>query len=217
MDHATAISQLQKARLYAILDTGYSAPNDWPKLTEQLIAGGVGVIQIRAKKSSHEEIIAWTKLVQPITQDHHIPLIINDFPELVSITQADGVHIGQDDMAVNAARKLTGPDKIIGKSTHSLLQVRETASEKPDYIGFGPLFSTPTKPTYNPVGLQEISQVRDLIHAPVFCIGGIKVENISQVIEKGAQRVVIVSGLLTASSPTQYAMDIFKHLSRMQL
>ncbi|MEM9400121.1 MAG: thiamine phosphate synthase [Verrucomicrobiota bacterium] len=191
--------------LYAILDTGYADPDTWPELAEQLIAGGVGIMQIRAKQSTEEEIITWTQRVHMTTRAHKVPLILNDYPHLVPITGAEGAHIGQDDMQVSEARQLAGAEKIIGKSTHSLDQVKATAREKPDYIGFGPLFATPTKPTYVPIGLEDIDAAHELIDVPVYCIGGIKQENLPKVVEHGARNVVIVSGLLTAESPRAYA------------
>jgi thiamine-phosphate pyrophosphorylase len=107
-------------------------------------------------------------------------------------------------MSVAEARALAGEDAIIGKSTHSVAQALAARQEGPDYIGFGPLFATPTKPDYTPIGLTEIREVRRLVSLPVFCIGGIKRENLSTVLAAGAQRVVIVSGILRASDPQDY-------------
>ncbi len=98
---------------------------------------------------------------------------------------------------------MAGPDALIGKSTHSLKQAVATAAEKPDYLGFGPLFPTPTKPSYSPIGTTEILEVHCLVNLPVFCIGGIKLVNLQEVIRAGAQRVVLVSDLLLAANPTQ--------------
>ena len=108
----------------------------------------------------------------------------------------EGAHVGQDDDSVAVVRAGAGRPILVGKSTHSLAQATAALPENPDYIGFGPLFSTPTKPDYQPIGLADISEVHRRVSLPIFCIGGIKLENLEQVIRAGARRVVIVSGLL---------------------
>ncbi len=135
------------------------------------------------------------------------PFILNDHPELVLESEADGAHVGQDDTSVAEARKLAGEHAIIGKSTHSLAQAVAAQEERPDYIGFGPLFATPTKPDYAPIGLQDIRAVHQLVALPIFCIGGIKRENLPGVVAAGARRVVIVSGILQATDPQAYCED----------
>jgi thiamine-phosphate pyrophosphorylase len=97
-----------------------------------------------------------------------------------------------------------GPDKIVGLSTHSLLQAESALREKPDYIGFGPLFSTPTKPDYISIGTSRIGEVHRLVPLPIYCIGGIKLENLPEVLAAGAQRVAIVSGILNAEKIADY-------------
>jgi thiamine-phosphate pyrophosphorylase len=134
-----------------------------------------------------------------------VPLIINDHPELAREIDAEGVHIGQDDISVAAARSIIGHDRIVGRSTHSPEQATRAADDGADYIGFGPLFATPTKPDYVPIGLQHIACVHERVSVPIFCIGGIKLGNLPEVIAAGAKRVVIVSGLLQAPDIAQYA------------
>jgi thiamine-phosphate pyrophosphorylase len=122
----------------------------------------------------------------------------------VQVTGADGVHVGQDDLPVTRVREVVGPEAIVGLSTHSLDQATAAVALKPDYIGFGPLFATPTKPDYVPVGLEDIREVHARVDLPVFCIGGIKLENLETVLAAGARRVVIVSGILQASDVPGY-------------
>ncbi len=133
-----------------------------------------------------------------VTREAGIPLIINDHPQIAADIGADGVHVGQDDLPVAEARKLLGPGRIVGKSTHSLEQARAAFAEKPDYIGFGPLFATATKPDYIPIGLAQIARVRQEATVPFFCIGGIKRDNVDTVIAHGAVGVVAVSEILQA-------------------
>ena len=115
-----------------------------------------------------------------------------------------GVHVGQEDDSIAQVRRAVRRPVIVGKSTHSLGQAIAAEREGADYIGFGPLFATPTKPDYLPIGLEGIRELHRQVKIPIFCIGGIKLENLEQVIAAGAKRVVIVSGLLQSDDPTDY-------------
>jgi thiamine-phosphate pyrophosphorylase len=195
---------LSAAKLYGILDLGYCERDRVEKCTEELIRGGVQILQLRAKGFAEADLLSLALRVRPLCQAHNVPLIINDHPAVAVEAGADGVHVGQDDLAVAEVRRLVGPSLLVGKSTHSLRQAKAAVEENPDYIGFGPLFSTPTKPDYIPVGLAEIGAVHAVVPFPVFCIGGIKLENLPIVLAAGARRVVIVSGLLQATDPVDY-------------
>jgi thiamine-phosphate pyrophosphorylase len=200
-------------KLYAILDLGYVAEPDRVATTLKLIAGGADVLQLRAKGRDIGEIRDIAKEVIPICRATGVPFIINDYPELAAELDADGVHIGQDDGPLAAAREIIGSGKIIGRSTHSLAQARAALDEGFDYIGFGPLFPTPTKLDRPGIGLADISVMQSDVGAkiPAFCIGGIKRANLPEVIAAGARRVVIVSDVLTAEdveSATKEAREI---------
>lgn len=198
------MSNLSEARLYGILDLGYVAADQAENMTRLLLEGGVDLIQLRAKGAAESVVADLGRKLAPLCQAAGTPFILNDYPHLVPATGADGVHVGQDDMSLDEARKLAGPGVIVGKSTHSPAQAAAAREEGADYIGFGPLFSTPTKPEYVPVGLDDIRQAQELSGLPVFCIGGIKLENLPTVLAAGAQRVVIVSGILAAPDPVAY-------------
>ena len=187
-------------KLYAILDLGYVAESDRVATTLKLIAGGADVLQLRAKGREIGEIRDVAKEIFPICRATGVPFIINDYAELAAELDADGVHIGQDDGPLAAAREMIGSGKIIGRSTHSLAQARAALDEGFDYIGFGPLFPTPTKLGRPGIGLADISTMQCDVGGkiPAFCIGGIKRANLPEVIAAGARRVVIVSDLLTA-------------------
>ena len=157
----------------------------------------------------------------PLTESAGVPLIINDFPQLVPSVGAQGAHVGQDDFAVadarwRAGRALAGevPLPIIGKSTHSFEQAVAAEKEGADYIGFGPLFATPTKPGRPAIGLEDIARVHAAVRLPIFCIGGIKLENLDAILAAGARRVVIVSGLLQAPDIAGYARRVKERLSQ---
>ena len=175
------------------------------QVTEQLIAGGIDLIQLRAKARPSAEIAKIAAELHRLTQKRGIPLIINDHPEIARVVSAEGIHVGQDDPAIREVRAIAGPDCMVGKSTHSVDQAIRAFYEGADYIGFGPIFATPTKPDYPPTGLEEIRKVHDAVRIPIFCIGGITLENLPEVIAAGARRVVIVSGLLLANNIATYA------------
>ena len=196
---------LPDCRLYGILDLGYVAAADAADTARRMVEGGVDILQIRAKGALAPDILALVELVRPYTKPAGVPLIINDYPWLVPRAGADGAHIGQDDGPLAVAREKAGAGTIIGRSTHSLEQARAARDEGADYLGFGPLFATPTKPDYRPIGLDDIARVHaEITDRPIFCIGGIKLENLPEVIAAGARRVVIVSGILRAADVVGY-------------
>ena len=211
--------RLAKTRLYGILDLGYVAAADLERVAEQMLQGGVDIVQLRAKDSDEHAIEAFGNRIQPILAAASVPLIINDYPELVPSVGADGAHVGQEVLAVadarwRAGRALAGEvaPPIIGKSTHSLEQAVAAARDGADYIGFGPLFPTPTKLGRPGIGLENIRRVHELVQIPIFCIGGIKLENLDQVVAAGARRVVIVSGILQASDIAAYCREVKSRL-----
>lgn len=200
------MKSIRDALLYGILDLGYVDLASIEDVAEKLCAGGVDVLQLRAKGFDELDIEAMAQRIEPITREASVPLILNDFPELVPTVGAQGAHVGQDDRSIEDARWRAGralagevPPVIIGKSTHSVAQAEAAAREGADYIGFGPLFATPTKPGRPAIGLEDIREVHRRVAIPIFCIGGIKPENLDAVLDAGARRVVIVSGLLKAS------------------
>ena len=154
------MKSLVDARLYAILDLGYVAVADALRVTEKLIEGGIDVLQLRAKGSAEDDVETLAAEIIRLTEPAGVPLIINDHPHLVPAIGAQGAHVGQDDFTVadarwRAGRALAGevPPPIIGRSTHSIAQAEAAAAEGADYIGFGPLFPTPTKPGRPAIGL----------------------------------------------------------------
>jgi len=194
-------------QLYGILDTGYCAPDKMPAMLAAMLRGGVDIVQLRAKHSPPDRILELARELHPLSAAGGVPFIINDHPSLAAEAGVEGVHVGQDDMSVAEARRLAGQGRVVGLSTHSLAQAEAAAADQPDYIGFGPLFATPTKPDYSPVGMSDIAEVHRRVRLPVFCIGGIKMENLPVVIAAGARRAVIVSGILTATDAESYARD----------
>jgi thiamine-phosphate pyrophosphorylase len=199
------LKNLTDCRLYGILDLGYVNAEDAQRVTRAMVEGGVDLIQLRGKKQSVGELVHLVANLQKITFAAQTPLIVNDHAKVASQGQVEGVHVGQKDDAVVIAREKAGRKILVGKSTHSLDQAIAAEREGADYIGFGPIFATPTKPDYKPIGLEQIRSVHAQVQLPIFCIGGIKLENLGQVIAAGARRVAIVSGLLKAPDVAKYA------------
>jgi thiamine-phosphate pyrophosphorylase len=192
---------ISHCRLYGILDTGYCAPEAMPAMLAAMLRGGVDVVQLRAKELPADRILELARQLHPLSLAAGVPFVVNDHPSLAAEAGVEGAHVGQDDLGVTEARRLAGAGKINGLSTHSLAQAEAGAAQQPDYLGFGPLFATPTKPDYTPIGIHDIAEVHRRVSLPVFCIGGIKQENLPAVLAAGAQRVVIVSGILNAPNP----------------
>jgi thiamine-phosphate pyrophosphorylase len=203
--------------LYGIVDLGYVAPQEVLRVTEKLVSGGVDVVQLRAKNLSKMEIVRLAEGMLEITQPTKVPLIINDYPDLLLEVDADGFHLGQEDLAVAAARVLVGRPCIVGKSTHSIQQAIRAQADGADYIGFGPLFATATKPTAKAIGLNDIRAVHQQLTIPVFCIGGVKLANLNEVLAAGAKRVCIVSDLLLAKDIAKQAAAVKKMLESAPL
>jgi thiamine-phosphate pyrophosphorylase len=198
---------ISECYLYRILDLGYVTPEDCERTAYAMMEGGVDIFQLRAKGYPASTIKTLASTLAPIFQDHGIPFIINDYPELVPETGATGFHVGQEELPLDQARTLAGATVLAGWSTHNLTQAQAASTKGADYIGFGPLFATPTKPERSPIGLEEIQKVHTLVSLPIFCIGGIKRENLPAIINAGARRVAIVSGILLAPDIIAYCQD----------
>ncbi len=206
------MSDLRERLLYGILDLSYVDGLAAPDVVRSMIAGGVDIVQLRGKTQDIEKLTALAAELHFITSQNSVPLIINDHAEIARWVAVEGVHLGQDDMSIAGAREIAGRNLLVGKSTHSFQQAVAAQKEDADYIGFGPLFATPTKPDYQPIGLDDIRNVHEAVTIPTFCIGGIKLSNLKSVIAAGAQRVAIVSGLLQADDVAEYARTCKKLL-----
>ncbi len=171
------------------------------ELTAAAAQGGADVIQLRAKELTTRELIEEARRCLLVTKAAGVPLIINDRADVARVVGADGVHLGQDDLPVAAAREILGPGRVVGQSTHGVEQALAGAAEGADYLGFGPLFSTPTKPGYPPVGLGVVRQVVAAVHIPIVAIGGIEQRNLDSVLEAGAHCVAVVRAVCAAPDP----------------
>ncbi|MFZ0961197.1 MAG: thiamine phosphate synthase [Terriglobia bacterium] len=201
-------------RLYAIIDPDQSGGRHPVEVAEALLAAGVRLIQFRDKHASSGELYQQAQPVGECVREAGGVFIINDRADVARAVDADGVHVGQDDLPVESARTLMGPGKLIGFSTHVLEQVREADRSTADYIAFGPIFPTASKE--NPdrvVGLEGLAEARQATRKALVAIGGITLENARAVIAAGADSVAVIRGLLGAADITQRAKDFLKELS----
>jgi thiamine-phosphate pyrophosphorylase len=202
------VKPLSRCFLYGILDLGYVPPDKVAPVTAQLLRGGVDLLQLRAKEAPKTEILQHAKAMLPLTRAAGVPLILNDYPDLLREVDADGCHVGQEDFGVAEARDLAGRDCLVGKSTHTLAQAQAAEREGADYIGFGPLFSTDTKPMAKAIGLAEIQTLHEQVKLPIYCIGGVKLANLREIVRAGVRRVCIVSDLLLASDVANRTAEV---------
>lgn len=207
-------SKLNQALFYGIVDLGYVAEENVISATQDLLEGGAEILQLRAKGLPLEVVESLAKEIAPICRAAGIPFIVNDFPEIAKRVVADGVHIGQDDGSLADVRAVVGEDMLVGRSTHSPEQAQGALEEGFDYIGFGPLFPTPTKKGRLGMGMENVASVQSTVggQIPVFCIGGVRRDNLDEVIAAGARRVVVVSDVLVAKSILTAAAEVVAQL-----
>ena len=204
---------LAAARLYLVTDQSLSKGRTTTSVVESALKGGVDVVQLREYAMSDWEMLKVAREVRLLTKHHNAIFIINNRPDIAKITGADGVHLGQDDLPVEEARKILGPGKIVGVSTHEMDQAHKALVDGADYIGVGPVYPTHTKKNVvPPVTLEYVRQVSAWKQAPpFFAIGGIKPHNAPSVLEAGARRLAAVSAIVGAEN-IQKACAEFKEI-----
>ena len=206
---------LASCRLYGIVDMGYTKPDQVEARTHALIDGGVRIIQLRAKGMELAQVKTWAVAMQSICRDRGAIFVLNDYPEMAAEIGADAVHVGQDGGSLAEVRRVVGEGVLVGRSTHSLEQAMQARQEGADYIGFGPLFPTGTKPGRKSIGLADITAAQDAAgDMPLFCIGGINETTLPSVLQAGARRVVIVSWLLQQEDIAGTAQAVIRQLEQ---
>ena len=208
---------LENCRLYGIVDMGYTEPEQVEARTHALIDGGVRIIQLRAKGKELSQVKAWAVAMQAICRDRGAIFVLNDYPDIAAEIGADAVHVGQDGGSLADVRRIVGDGVLVGRSTHSLEQAKQAKAEGADYIGFGPLFPTGTKPGRASIGLADIAAAQEAAgEMPLFCIGGINGTTLPEVLKAGAKRVVIVSWLLQQADIAQTAQGVIREIEQVQ-
>lgn len=216
--------RLQNAKLYLIASRR-DVPaerlyndNKFLSIIEKSIAGGVDIIQLREKNGSEKEIISLAKEIKKLTDKTDVLFIVNDRVDIALACEADGVHLGQDDLPMTEARKITPEGFIIGLSTHSEEQGKNGLTSGADYLGVGPVFPTPTKPDYKAAGLEYVTwSCKNLNIIPWFAIGGIDITNIDKVIQSGASKIAVVRAIMEADNPKEIAQNLKGKLAQREL
>lgn len=210
-DKKERLEVFSKIDLYPVTDSSQSLGRSNYDVLEGLIAGGAGIVQLRDKNSNKKELHLMARRFRERTEQAGMLLIINDHIDIALAVGADGVHLGQDDLPLDAARAIA-PDLLIGISTHSLEQALEAQQGGADYINIGPIFPTGTKETpMAPLGPEAISGIRPHLAIPFTVMGGINRGNIALVLEAGARRVAVV----TAVTKARDVAEEVRHLRRL--
>ena len=186
-------------RLYAIIDPGQAGGRPLLEVAAALLSSGVRLIQLRDKQAASRDLYERAQLVAECVHRGGGIFIVNDRADVAWAVNADGVHVGQDDLPVEPARAIVGPDKLVGFSTHNLEQVRIADLSSADYVAFGPIFATASKEQPDPVvGVEGLREARKATSKPLVAIGGITPENARGVIEAGADSVAVIRALVGA-------------------
>lgn len=200
--------------LYLVTDRDCLVNRDLYQSIEQALLGGVTLVQLREKAVSSREFLDIALRVKEITTRYRIPLIINDRLDIALAIDADGLHIGQDDLPLPLARKLFGENKIIGVSAHTLDEALSAERQGADYLGVGAIYPTPTKPDALTVSLKQLAEIKKSIAIPVVAIGGINAENASDIMTTGIDGVSIVSAILGKQDIQKAARDLLSKINK---
>ena len=203
-----AASLRESMLLYAVTDRAWLRGRTLAGCVRQAIEGGVTFVQLREKEAPREELVALGGELALICREAGVPFVIDDDAQAALACGADGVHVGQDDMAARAARELLGPDAIVGVSAQTVEQALQAQADGADYLGVGALIPTPTKPDAVDVTLDELRAICDAVDIPVVGIGGLNVQTIPQLTGCGADGAAVVSAIFAAGDCLQATRDL---------
>jgi thiamine-phosphate pyrophosphorylase len=206
------VRQNMDLTLYLVTDRRWLGERTFGDSVEEAILGGVTIIQLREKEISSREYLELAQTLKTVTDRHDIPLIINDRIDIALAIDADGVHLGPDDLPIPIARKLLGDDKIIGCSAASVEEALLFQVQGADYLGVGAVFPTATKRGTEKVGLEDLRGIKSAVHIPVVAIGGIKAENAKPVMETGVDGVAVVSAIMNQTDIREAARQLLSLL-----
>lgn len=188
----------QSDPVYLITDRSISGLTH-AQMTRQALSAGIKTVQLREKEMTKKSVYYEALKMRELTSAANVVFIVNDYIDIALAAGADGVHLGQEDMPIQEARKIMGSKKIIGISTHSLKQAVLAQEAGADYIGFGPMFHTRTKDAGDPRGIRTLKEIRRHVKIPIVAIGGITWDNINEVLKTGADKAAVVSAILSGN------------------
>jgi len=203
--------------LYAIIDHSFLNDRSAGVLALQLVEAGVGVIQLRNKTGDIKLFYQQACEVIDVTQQFKIPLIINDRVDVAMAVDADGVHVGQEDLPVSVIKQIWQPGKIVGVSVHDMQEFEISEKQNPDYFGVGTIYATETKSNLETTGTKTLSQIRRKTTKPLIAIGGISKENMAPVFKNGANGVAVISALLKAKNVKAEAIQFKQRINELAI
>jgi len=204
--------------VYVITDMHMAAPRSYFQIIREILMGGANVIQLRDKTTPFEELVETGRKLKPLFDEYGATFIVNDNPYLAREVDADGVHLGQEDIPVDIAREIMGKDKIIGLSTHTKQQAILAMYLDVDYIGVGPVYATSTKKQkYSPLGLKFLSWIQKEVRLPFVPIGGIQKENITDVCHSGGTAPAVISAVMKADDLTLATRELVDIISQARI
>lgn len=204
--------QLEQAKLYLVT----SANDKLFSIVESAVEGGLTLVQYRDKNTDDCERLRIARKLRQICHEYGALFIMNDRVDLALAVEADGVHLGQQDIPISLARQLLGPHRLIGRSTTNPEEMERAIAEGADYIGVGPVYETPTKAGKAAAGLSYVRYAAEHSSVPWFAIGGIDMHNLNEVLECGAERVAIVRAIMQAEQPTLVTQYFLSQITRIQ-
>lgn len=200
--------------LYIITEPALRDPVESVQL---VLEGGVRLVQLRAKDATARELVQMGQAIRALTRKYNATFIVNDRLDIALVVEADGVHLGQDDLPVPLARKLAGDAFIIGVSAETVEEAQRAEAEGANYLGVGPMFTTTTKPDAGmPIGPQRLREIKAAVSIPVYGIGGITLENAPLVIQAGADGICVISAIIGAPNPTEATRQFLSMLASLR-
>jgi thiamine-phosphate pyrophosphorylase len=206
-----ARDRLRGARLY-LLVTGSRCLGPLERTIAEAAAGGVDVVQLREKGLGDRDLLERARQVRRWTREAGVLFVVNDRPDIARLAEADGVHLGQDDLPVREARRVLGPEALIGVSTHELTQLRQALLDGAGYVGVGPTFPSGTKEFAQLAGLAYVRATAAATSLPAFVIGGVNAANVGEVVAAGGRRLAVSEAILRAESPRAAAAELRRRL-----
>ena len=194
--------------LYLVTDRELMVAESIEECIEQAILGGCTVVQLREKTASSNDFFQTALRAREITTRLNIPLFINDRADIALAVDADGLHIGQDDLPYEAARRIVGQNKIVGISAHNVIEAKMAVEMGADYIGVGAMFATGTKADASPTSIDELRRIRAAVKIPIVAIGGINKNNVSLLRDTGIDGIAVVSAIVAEQDATSAAQEL---------
>lgn len=200
------ISKRLRDSLLYLITPAFPKAGPLEEFLPAVLEAGVDMVQLREKEMEARELLTYAEVVRRRTGEFGALFIVNDRADIAVLAEADGLHVGQDDLSVSAARKLTAKGKIVGLSTHGQLEIKESSEKEiPDYIGVGPVHATPTKEGRPPVGYDLLGFANEHAEVPFYAIGGVNLDNLPDVLKAGARRIAVLRAITEAEDPAGIA------------